>query len=119
MIVVIENHSDIQNNFLSGYGSVTSPAKEEKAGSKQDESPQKQSPLNESSQEVVDGRKMFENWLFDKLSFLTAMELQVSRCLYTKDVRLQFFDMHLIPVFERNFILCFLRECMFLETDSR
>lgn len=119
MIVVIENHSDIQNNCLSGYGSVASPAKEEKAGSKQEEIPQKQSPLNESSHEVVDGRKIFENWLFDKLSFLTAMELQVSRCLYTKAVRLQFFDIHLIPVFERNCIFCFPRECMSLETDSR
>lgn len=63
---------------MPGYGSVASPAKEEKiASNKNDERPMKLSPSSESTQEMVDGRKMFESWLFDKLPFITAMELQV------------------------------------------
>lgn len=62
-----------------GYGSIASPAKEEKIAS-----PTKESPPSESTQEMVDGRKMFESWLFDKLTFITAMELQVKRCSMLK-----------------------------------
>ena len=66
----------------SGYGSVASPAKEEKIVSNKNDSPIKQSPPSESTQEMVDGRKMFETWLFDKLPFITATELQVRKCSY-------------------------------------
>ena len=62
-----------------GYGSIASPAKEEKIASNKNDSPTKESPPSESTQEMVDGRKMFESWLFDKLTFITAMELQVKR----------------------------------------
>lgn len=68
------------NLCLPGYGSIASPAKEEKIASNKNDSPTKQSPPSESTQEMVDGRKMFESWLFDKLPFITAMELQVKRC---------------------------------------
>jgi len=67
-----------------GYGSIASPAKEEKIASNKNDSPTKQSPPSESTQEMVDGRKMFESWLFDKLSFITAMELQVRMDSYKK-----------------------------------
>lgn len=67
-----------------GYGSIASPAKEEKIASNKNESPTKQSPPSESTQEMVDGRKMFESWLFDKLPFITAMELQVRMDSYWK-----------------------------------
>ena len=67
-----------------GYGSIASPAKEEKVASNKNESPTKQSPASESTQEMVDGRKMFESWLFDKLPFITAMELQVRMDSYWK-----------------------------------
>lgn len=60
-----------------GYGSVASPAKEEKITSNKNDSPTKQSPPSESTQEMMDGRKIFESWLFEKLPFITAMELQV------------------------------------------
>jgi len=74
--------------FLSscspGYGSIASPAKEEKIASNKNESPTKQSPPSESTQEIVDGRKMFESWLFEKLPFITAMELQVRIDSYWK-----------------------------------
>lgn len=67
-----------------GYGSIASPAKEEKIASNKNDSPTKESPPSESTQEMVDGRKMFESWLFDKLTFITAMELQVKRCSMLK-----------------------------------
>lgn len=65
------------SSFSPGYGPVASPAKEEKNASNKNDSPTKQSPPSESTHEMVDGRKMFESWLFDKLTFITAMELQV------------------------------------------
>lgn len=82
-----DNKALIQLLFAScspGYGSIASPAKEEKIASNKDDSPTKESPPSESTQEMVDGRKMFESWLFDKLTFITAMELQVKRCSISK-----------------------------------
>ena len=82
-----DNKALIQLLFASclpGYGSIASPAKEEKNANNKNDSPTKESPPSESTQEMVDGRKMFESWLFDKLTFITAMELQVKRCSILK-----------------------------------
>ena len=62
---------------FTGYGSVASPAKEEKTATAKNENQMKRSPASDSTQETVDGRRAFETWLFDKLPFITSTELQV------------------------------------------
>ena len=66
--------------YCSGYGSVASPAKDEKMTSgNKNESAMKRSPATDSTQETVDGRRAFESWLFDKLPYIISTELQVGK----------------------------------------
>ena len=61
---------------ISGYGSVASPAKEDKTVRGKLDVPSKPNAPSDSV-DISDRRKAFEAWLSDKLPFLTATVLQV------------------------------------------
>ena len=67
----------ISASCFAGCGSISSPAKEEQKRDSKTDEPAKCSPASDTAQEALDGRKAFESWLFEKLPFITAIELQV------------------------------------------